>query len=129
MTAFVYITIWSRRNGAHLVLTISPVELREDVVVRMYSIAPAGVNAHGNPHWVTVEEHKSLAEISGRYIGAIYVGKTIGWANDDEMLMEWMDENAAANNVDVREFLSFPHPQLLSSRRVHDARADHLSII
>lgn len=94
--------MWSRRDGTHLVLTISPDYLREDILLRMYSIAPAGVDARGNAHWVNIEEEKSLTEVSAKYIGAIFVGKTSGWANSEAMLLEWMGENGAANNVDIR---------------------------
>lgn len=106
MTAFIYITVWSERTGTHLVLTISPVELREDIPVRMLWIAPAGVNAHGNPHWIPFQEQKSLAEVSAKYVGAIYAGRTTGWAEEDGRLIEWMDENGAANNINVRECAS-----------------------
>jgi hypothetical protein len=102
MAWFIYITVWGRRDGTHLVLTISPDYLREDIPMRMYSISPAGVDARGNAHWVNLEEVKSLTEVSARYIGAIFVGKTSGWANSEAMLLEWMDENGAANNIDIR---------------------------
>lgn len=102
MPWFIYITVWSRRDGTHLVLTISPDHLREDILLRMYSIAPAGLDARHNTHWVKVEEEKSLTEVSAKYIGAIFVGKTNSWANSEAMLLEWMEENGGANNINIR---------------------------
>lgn len=89
-----------------MVLTISPEHLRVDIVLRMYSIAPAGVDARGNTHWVKIQEKKSLTEVSARYIGAILVGETTSWVNSEAMLLEWMDENGGANNIDIRTRVS-----------------------
>jgi len=104
MPWFIYITVWSRRDGTHLVLTISPDYLREDILLRMYSIAPAGLDARHNTHWVKLEEEKSLTEVSAKYIGAIFVGRANGWANSGTMLLEWMEENGGANNIDIADW-------------------------
>lgn len=104
MCAYIYITIWSRRDGAHLVLTISPVELREDIPVVMYSIAPAGIDSNGNNHYVGVEERKSLYEVSAKYVGAIFVGRSRGWASKMQAVLDWVTENGGANNATIPDW-------------------------
>lgn len=106
MGSFVYITVWyAQRGDALLNLVISLVDLREDIQVRSYYIFPAGINSIANSHWNVSRSDKRLIDISGVIIGAIYVGRTAGFANDDKSLFDWMDENDDANNLNAGESL------------------------